>query len=215
MATRSGPLHADPRHADEWAARWWYDGRVHAAWNIGAPLLLAAWVTRGLGLGAVALGTVLATAVVANGLEYALHRWPMHRRMWPRIVYERHTLVHHRLLDGPHRSMIVAHHRDWYFVLFPPWAVPLLVVAAGALGALVGLGVHPEVGRWFFATGLAYFSVYEALHLAYHLPFSERGVLAWLRAHHARHHQRGTCATHNFNVTLPLFDVLLRTRWRG
>lgn len=209
------PRHAfAPRHRHEWANRWWYDGRLHAAWNIGLPAVLALGLVANVPWDVGAGLVVVATAVLANGIEYALHRWPMHRRTWARLLYERHTLIHHRLLDGPDRSMLVAHHRDWYFVLFPPWSLLVLVGAVGFVTGGLALGVGELPARWFAATGLAYFGLYESLHLAYHLAFSERGVLAFLRAHHARHHQRGTCATHNFNVTVPLFDVLLGTRWR-
>lgn len=176
---------------------------------------MGALLVWGLPVHVAAVATVLLTAAFANALEYGLHRWPMHRRTsWATLAYERHTLMHHRLFDGPDRDLVVPHHRDWFFILFPPWALPMVILGTAAVGGLVALIAGGAVGRWFAAAGLAYFSLYEALHLAYHLPFSERGVLAWLRAHHARHHQRGTCATHNFNVTVPLFDVLLGTRWR-
>src|SRR5262252_4381183 len=33
--------------------------------------------------------------VVANLVEYLVHRYPMHRPLWPRIVYRNHAQLHH------------------------------------------------------------------------------------------------------------------------
>ena len=66
---------------------------------------------------------------------------------------------------------------------------------------------------------MAYVLSYEALHLAYHLP--ERSlvgrlrVIRILRQHHRTHHRLALSQCWNFNVTLPLWDVLMGTRWRG
>jgi sterol desaturase/sphingolipid hydroxylase (fatty acid hydroxylase superfamily) len=65
------------------------------------------------------------------------------------------------------------------------------------------------------ATSAVYVVGYELSHLAYHLP--EESVvyrlplLRALRQHHARHHIPGLMQKANFNVTLPLGDLLFGT----
>ena len=57
---------------------------------------------------------------------------------------------------------------------------------------------------------------YEVLHLCYHAP-SESFIgrlrfIRVMRTHHARHHDMRRMAHVNFNVTIPLADVVLGTR---
>jgi sterol desaturase/sphingolipid hydroxylase (fatty acid hydroxylase superfamily) len=61
----------------------------------------------------------------------------------------------------------------------------------------------------------SYTSFYEVTHLTYHLPkehlLQRIGLIRWLSRHHARHHDQSLMAKWNFNVTVPLWDFLLRT----
>jgi sterol desaturase/sphingolipid hydroxylase (fatty acid hydroxylase superfamily) len=67
------------------------------------------------------------------------------------------------------------------------------------------------------ATSLFFFLLYEWLHLSYHLPpatfIGRNPLIALLRALHQRHHDPRLMRRWNFNVTVPLFDWLHRTRW--
>ena len=82
---------------------------------------------------------------------------------------------------------------------------------------LVGFAVSRDAALLGLATAMAYFVSYEWLHLAYHLPSSSRVFrlpwLARLREHHRRHHDPRLMKRWNFNVTVPVFDLLHRTRW--
>jgi len=60
---------------------------------------------------------------------------------------------------------------------------------------------------------------YEWLHLSYHLPPESRvGRLRPIRAlcrHHALHHDPRLMQRWNFNVTVPFWDWVMRTTYKG
>lgn len=158
---------------------------------------------------------VPSTFLFANLVEYLVHRGPMHRRkkLLP-ILYERHTLRHHRFFTR--EAMACDSAADFPIVLFPP--VMLLVVLGGValpVALLLFAVATPNAGWLFVATAMAYFLTYEWLHFAYHLP--ERSLLAKsrlvraLRRRHALHHDLARMAHENFNITFPICDWLFGT----
>ncbi|MDI1477484.1 sterol desaturase family protein [Polyangium sp. y55x31] len=158
---------------------------------------------------------VPSTFLFANLVEYLVHRGPMHRRkkLLP-ILYERHTLRHHRFFTR--EAMACDSAADFPIVLFPP--VMILVVLGGValpVALLLFAVATPNAGWLFVATAMAYFLTYEWLHFAYHLP--ERSLIAKsrlvraLRQRHALHHDLGRMAHENFNITFPLCDWLFGT----
>ena len=84
---------------------------------------------------------------------------------------------------------------------------------------LAGILRGPGLAGVFLLAAVAYFAMYETLHALYHLPeatldrigLGRRSLFRRLRAHHAHHHILGRMAHVNFNVTIPLMDVLLGT----
>jgi hypothetical protein len=122
--------------------------------------------------------------VVANGIEWAFHRYPMHRPMPPRLLYKNHAQLHH--LAFTEQTMPVTETRELGLVMMPWYTMIGLFILASpvfiAAGLVRGVGLRP--GGLFFR----------------------------LRAHHARHHVLRRMAHTNFNVTVPLMDWLLRTR---
>ena len=161
---------------------------------------------------------VPATFLFANLVEYLVHRGPMHRpnKLLP-ILYERHTLRHHRFFTR--EAMACDSAADFSIVLFPP--VMILVVLGGValpVALVLFTLATPNVGFLFVATAMAYFLAYEWLHFAYHLP--ERSIVARsrvirvLRARHALHHDLGRMTHENFNITFPICDWLFGTLGR-
>ena len=67
----------------------------------------------------------------------------------------------------------------------------------------------------YAATGIAYAVSYEWLHLSYHLPHDHpvgrSRLIRGLRRHHAIHHDPRLMQRWNLNVTVPLWDVVMRT----
>lgn len=152
--------------------------------------------------------------VVANLGEYFGHRGPMHhRRQGLAILFERHTLQHHRFYT--HEAMAADSARDFQMVLFPPvMLVFFLGCLATPLGLALGVAFTPNVGWLFAATAVGYFLTYEWLHWSYHQhPDSwvgRRALVRRLRHHHTIHHDLTRMTRVNFNITFPIAD-----RWFG
>lgn len=152
--------------------------------------------------------------LVANWVEYRVHRGPMHhkRRPW-QILFERHTCQHHVYFDDGHMSARNA--REYYWVFFPWWAVGLVVVTAAVFALPLWLFVARNLGLLFFAVGISYYLTYEWLHLSYHVPaqsvIGRLPMVGVLRRLHTAHHDTALMTTQNFNITFPIFDWLSGT----
>jgi hypothetical protein len=152
----------------------------------------------------------------ANLVEYAGHRWVMHRKVpGLGVVYKRHAGQHHRFFTD--RDMALESWRDCKAVLFP---AVLIVFYFGAfavpLALLLAWLTTANVALLLLIVALGYYLNYELLHLAYHLPEESR-LLQWsplrrLRRLHHRHHEPGLMAHANFNITYPICDWLFGTR---
>lgn len=152
--------------------------------------------------------------VVANFVEWFMHKGPMHHPTKPvRVMYERHTLEHHAFFT--HDAM-AAEPEDFDAVLF---SVPSLIFFFGGTGLPLALLVYWTLGwnaAWIFAAMCVdYYVLYECFHTAYHLPedhWSGRlPFMASRKRHHALHHAPRYMTQCNFNVTFPIFDGLFGT----
>lgn len=68
--------------------------------------------------------------------------------------------------------------------------------------------------------GIFGYLFYEVMHFSYHLPDGSlvEKIPVWreLRQLHNLHHRRNIMTEKNFNITLPIFDYLLKTlHWEG
>jgi hypothetical protein len=157
---------------------------------------------------------VPAAFLVANWVEYRVHKGPMHhkRRPWE-ILFERHTRQHHVYFD--HANMSARNAREYYWVFFPWWAVGMVVVTAALFALPIGLFASHNLGLLFFAVGIAYYLIYEWLHFSYHLPvqsgIGRMATVQRLRRLHAAHHDTALMTTQNFNITFPICDWLFGT----
>lgn len=155
------------------------------------------------------------TLVMVNFAEYAAHRWLGHRKTnIGRMFYSRHTGDHHSFFiqsNMPFQSV-----RDWRVVLFPAYLIYAFLI--GLIlpgGAALYFLVSPNAAFLYAATGIFAYLFYEVMHFSYHLPqgsFVEK-TPGWkqLRRLHLLHHRREKMTQVNFNITLPIFDVLLGT----
>jgi len=152
--------------------------------------------------------------VFANLFEWWIHRGPMHHpTRGLRILYERHTLQHH--VFYPADDMAFRDPRELFYVLFPPFALPALLVLNLPIPLLLGYFVSANLAWLFFLSVLAYYFVYEWFHFAHHLRrdswLGRRALVAWFRRHHTQHHELALMEKGNFNVSFPLADWLLGT----
>jgi hypothetical protein len=159
--------------------------------------------------------------VVANFIEWMIHRHPMHHPQPPRFMYANHTLLHHlAFTDG---NMPVTRPAELGLVMMPWYTMIGLFVLASPIMLLAGFLRGPGLAGVFLLAAVAYFLMYETLHALYHLPdatldrlgLGRRALFRRMQAHHAHHHVLGRMAHVNFNVTIPLMDVVLGTKERG
>ncbi|WP_438016912.1 sterol desaturase family protein [Sorangium sp. So ce315] len=182
---------------------------------VGVAVLAAAVGSLGP-VEAVELLAVPATLLLAFAFEWWAHRSVLHRRApLLGVLCERHEREHHLAFTADDMALRSA--RELWLVLMPPYSGLLVLGLLLPLAAAAGLVFSRDAALLGLATAMGFFVGYEWLHLAYHLP--ERSAvyripgLARLREHHRRHHDPRLMKRWNFNVTVPLFDVLHGTRW--
>jgi hypothetical protein len=195
----------------------WYSPWLHLAIPAVGGIAIAAFaLSRIEDLRAWQLALVPVFLAVGNALEWHAHRGLLHRRTWPLgELYVRHTPQHHGVYVAG--DMFIRDWRELKLVLLPAWGVLAIIAASSpvALGLAV-LGQRNLAALWV-ASAVAYVLSYEWLHLAYHLPaegaVGRLRVTRWLRRHHQRHHAPQLMQRWNFNVTVPLWDLLRGTVW--
>jgi sterol desaturase/sphingolipid hydroxylase (fatty acid hydroxylase superfamily) len=181
----------------------------------GAGVATAGWLVRRARLADVWI--VPAYLVVANLVEYVVHRALMHRPLWPRALYRGHTLGHHRAFHQD--SMANASWRELELVMMPWLSLLAYFVVIGPFAALVAWAFGPGAAGLFLLTGVSTFVLYEGMHALYHLPPSalarlrldRSGLFQFLYRHHRHHHRLGRMRWVNFNISCPLTDRLFGT----
>jgi len=155
--------------------------------------------------------------VIANLIEWLVHRNPMHRPLRPRIMYRNHAQLHHlAFTDG---RMVIGPSRELGLIMMPWYTMLGLFVVASPIMVIAGVLRGPGLAGVFLLGAVAYFLFYEVLHALYHLPdeaLDRAGIgrvraFRRLQAHHRHHHILGRMAAVNFNVTFPLWDRLFGT----
>ena len=193
-----------------------------AAWH----LVRTASLATGIAGGAIWLARRAALAdwlllpaffIVANAIEWAVHKNPMHRPLTPRILYRNHSLVHHRAFH--HDSMPIGPSQDLGLIMMPWYTMLGLFVFSSPVALLAAWWRGPGAAGVCFLAATIYFVAYETMHASYHLPertlerlgLAGTRVFEALRTHHRHHHRLDRMPHVNFNVTFPLMDRLFRT----
>ena len=159
-----------------------------------------------------ALGVIIA-AVFASFVEWALHRYVMHKPLW-KFTYpiERHAHGHHRIFKAEHTYPLIRE-EDKKTIPMAWWNGPVLVFCA----VIPFLILSWLARRWGIACGAflgcgAYYGAYEYMHWCMHLPrkrnIERSGIFFRLNGHHLLHHRY---MHKNFNVVFPLADLCLGT----
>ena len=199
-----------------------YSGGVHFLGTTGASLPLVAWGAfrlKGAGF-SVSTGSwcfwTIAFLLIASGVEYSAHRGILHRRR-PALAHAfvEHTLRHHRWFDA--EDIEARSIRDYHQILFPVWGVVLIQYGLNLPFCLI---LSRYAGDWIGALGLCigagFFFLYEVVHAVCHFPAAHPlfkfGIIRMIREHHRRHHEPGLMGHRNFNIVVPVWDILLRTR---
>ena len=155
--------------------------------------------------------------VLENALEWHAHRGLLHRRTrFVEVMYIRHSVQHHRLYVGD--AMAIRTARELRFVLLPSYAVFAVLAVAAPIPVAFALAGQRNLAALWIASAAAYLLAYEWLHLLCHLPedapVARLAAVRALRRHHRLHHAPHLMQRWNFNVTLPLWDLVRGTLHR-
>jgi hypothetical protein len=155
--------------------------------------------------------------VVSNATEWRMHKHVLHRRTpGMTILYDRHTPIHHRMFTTG--NMSIRSPREFALVLIPPYGILLVALAVIPVSLLLFYFGQRNVAGLFLASNMLYTASYEWLHLSYHLPPESFIGRLWLvrvlKKHHATHHDPHLMQKWNFNVTIPLWDLVRGTIYR-
>jgi len=153
--------------------------------------------------------------VLLNLGEYYMHRGPMHHydaRM--KMLFHRHSRQHHRYFTQ--ETMDIESTREAYLILFPAWAVILLLSAVALIGSGLGSITTTNLGLLFSIVVVAYYITYEWMHLFCHIqdlgPVAKIKLIRWFSEHHTLHHDPAVMTKKNFNFAFPLFDKYFGTK---
>lgn len=193
----------------------WYSPWGHLAGTAGVGIIAVGLaVSKTRDVSGLKLVVPLVVFALANLFEWYVHRHVMHRRRrLVAVLYDRHTPEHHRIFER--ENMAIREPRELRLVLIPAAGVLGVVLLATPAAYLAGALLGADVGWIVLASASLYVVGYELTHLCYHLPESSiiyrMSFFRLLREHHARHHQLELMQRYNFNVTVPLGDLLFGT----
>lgn len=176
----------------------------------GTAAALAIWLARAAH--ASDLWIVPAYLVVANLVEYAMHRLLMHRPIWPRAFYRGHTLGHHRAFH--HDSMEIGAWAELELVMMPWFSLAFFFIATTPLVVAVARTLGHGAAGLLLLTAVATFVLFEAMHALYHFPLPalrrlrvlDNRAFRFLYEHHRHHHRLPRMRWTNFNISMPLAD---------
>ena len=191
-------------------------GWTHLGVVVGGSLLVSLAVLLFVsGLSPWELLVIPVSLIVANFVEYVIHRWPMHSVIpFLKKMYKTHSGLHHRYFT--HEFMNMECDDDFHEVFASPTTVGLfLATVVFPISALCYFVISANVGLIFFATCIAYYGFYEFIHFVQHLPSShfltKLPFVEGSRTRHRLHHNTRLMREWNFNIGFPLMDRLFGT----
>lgn len=161
--------------------------------------------------------------VLANAAEWRIHKSLLHQRVkGATLLYDRHTPLHHMVFVTD--DMSLRNTGEFRLVLLPAFAIVALFFGLAPITAAIWFGWPVPVtsvidqhnlAAVFTVVTMGYVVSYEWLHLSYHLPpdsfVGRLPGMGVLRRHHSLHHDPRLMQKWNFNVSLPLWDLVRRT----
>lgn len=159
----------------------------------------------------------LGALLLSNAVEWRVHRDLLHKRFPPLgVLYDRHTPQHHLIFVRG--DMALRDPREFRLVLIPVYGIGAIFLVTAPPAALLWSFGQKNFGALYLAATMLYVVSYELLHLAWHLPdesfIGSLRLVRALREHHSVHHDPRLMQRWNFNVTIPLWDLVRRTYLR-
>lgn len=154
---------------------------------------------------------VLVALVYGSFLEWFIHKHVMHTKRFSQLAYDRHVVDHHKTRRSLKNFYIPPRENKTYDV-GETSVVPILWAVHFPLYFLIWrlFGMPAAVGA---SVGcLLYIGGYEVLHFFIHAPknyaFQRTRLFRFYCEYHRVHHLK---AQRNYNIVLPIADVVLRT----
>ena len=111
--------------------------------------------------------TIIPTFCIANFIEYAVHRWVMHRHIPQLLFVLKLHMIHHNYFNED--EYYLRKFPDFQMVVFPPVVLNVVLFAVTLPLAYVAyLIAGKNVGLLFIATVMAYYLLMQILHVAAH-----------------------------------------------
>ena len=161
-----------------------------------------------------------ATGVVGGILyssffEWLLHKYVMHRPLGKfEYPFRAHALVHHHVFRADD-SYHLQRDADKETVPMAWWNGPAMLLGHVPLVLAVRWLTGVPIAAGCLIALAAYYATYEYLHWCMHVPrkrnLERSGIFFRLNGHHLLHHRY---MHRNFNVVLPVADLLLGTLLR-
>jgi len=194
----------------------WYSGLVHIGVMYAAGIAGIGYCISQLEAARWEWLLVVPVLIAGNFLEWAMHRYVMHRRIDVfalRAIYERHTRQHHQYFTDNDATI---HTTREFRIVFFPWRVLMVLAVAGAIfGLLAAKLVNPNAGYIVFIAMIGHYMVYETFHFCCHVPDNgfvrNMPFVNTIRRHHTAHHNMGIMMHVNMNLTFPVADWFLNT----
>jgi len=159
------------------------------------------------------LAGLLFGIVFASFFEWTLHRYVMHRPVGKfRYAFQAHAVVHHQVFKAD-KTYHLHDEKDKETIPMAWWNGAVLILIGMIPFALLSWAT----GLWGITLGgfiafTSYYCFYEYIHWCMHLPKARRIEKPWwfrkLNGHHLLHHRY---MHKNFNVVLPVADLILGT----
>src|SRR3954452_25532822 len=97
--------------------------------------------------------------VIANFIEWMIHRNPMHRPLQPRIMYRNHAQLHHLAFTDGH--MVIGKTDELGLIMMPWYTMLGMFVVASPVMVIAGVLRGPGLAGVFLLAAVAYFLCYE------------------------------------------------------
>lgn len=163
------------------------------------------------------LPLIITTLFLLFGFEWWVHKNIMHTpRKFLTSIYLKH-FAHHLIYTD--EDMTMRSKQELYYILMPPYAILLVLLFISPI--ILGLWlIFSSQIAWIVLMVMMVFAIsYEWLHYSYHQSESswigKRSIIKKLKVNHQKHHNPKLMNHYGFNVTVPIFDWIMRTRPRG
>ena len=159
---------------------------------------------------AVLLG-VLAAFFYCTFLEWFIHRYVMHTNRISKLAFDRHAISHHSERRSL-KTFYISPDGEYKYEIGESSFVPILWFMHMPMFIVVWRYVSIPGCIALSIAGLLYLVAYEVLHFYIHAPrnylFQRTRLFRFYCEYHRLHHHK---ARVNYNVVMPLADIILRT----